>query len=336
MHPGKIPKSVLERCVFSHLGKMDSAVALGPGVGRDASVIRIGQDALIVSTDPITGSKKDAGWLAVNVNANDIATFGVEPRWFLVSLLLPVGSTDQDVERVMSQMERAARELDVMIVGGHTEVTAEVEEPIITGFMMGVATGSKYVTSSGARPGDRIILTKTVGIEGTAILASDGQTFLRKHITEEELGQARELLKQISVVKEGVIGFKTGHVTAMHDPTEGGLANAIHELCDASGVGFRLFYERVPVHPVTRRICRLLGIDFMHLISSGCMLMTCDPNRVVRLRGALKRAGIATAEIGEIVADSQSRMIVKQGHPEPLPIPETDAIWDALRSLSLP
>ncbi len=336
MHPGKIPKSVLERCVLSHLGKMDPAVALGSGVGRDASVIRIGRNSLIVSTDPITGSKEDAGWLAVHVNANDIATFGVRPRWFLVSLLLPVGSTDQDVERVMSQIERAARELDIMIVGGHTEVTSGIEKSIITGFMMGVATGDKYVTSSGARPGDRIVLTKTVGIEGTAILAGEGHGFLRKHMSEEELRQARELLNQISVVKDGVIGFKTGHVTAMHDPTEGGLANAIHELCDASGVGFKVFHERVPVHPVTNHICEILGIDFMQLISSGCMLMTCDPTQVDRLGETLRRAGIATAEIGEIVADPQSRLIVKQGHPEPLPIPETDAIWGALRSLSVP
>ncbi|MEE9353564.1 MAG: AIR synthase related protein, partial [Candidatus Thorarchaeota archaeon] len=240
MLPGKIPPDILERLVFTHLGRSDPDLILGPGIGQDASLIRIGNRVIVASTDPITGSIEDIGWLAVHINANDVATFGVAPRWFLTSIMLPVGSTAAEVGRIMSQIDSAAKTLGITVAGGHTEITEGVEKPIVAGFMLGETSEGDYVTSSGAQPGNAIIITKTVGIEGTAILAAEGREVLSRELDATVLDEALALRCQISVVSEGLSAFKTGHLTAMHDPTEGGLAGGLHELCDASGVGFEV------------------------------------------------------------------------------------------------
>jgi hydrogenase maturation factor len=334
MLPGKIPPDVLKTLVFSHLGSYDPDIILGPSLGEDASLIQIGENVIVAATDPITGSTEDIGWLAVHINANDIATFGVAPRWFLVSILLPLGSSPEDLARIMEQIDRASESLGISVAGGHTEITEGIDRPIIAGFMMGVTSAGGYVTSAGARAGDRIIMTKTAAIEGTAILATEGAEVLSKELDGSVIGTAREIREQISVVKDGVTAFGTGYLTAMHDPTEGGLSGGLHELCDASGVGFRIDLDRIPVHDATRQVCDRLSIDFMELISSGCMLMTCDPDHSEDIVSALQAEGVSATVIGTIQSETQERMCKYDGEIKPLPRPSTDALWDALKQLS--
>ncbi len=334
MRPGKVPPQVLRDNVFRFLGCSDSAVLLGPALGQDAAVVRVGEDALIMATDPITGSIEDLGWLVVNVNANDIATFGVAPRWFLLSLIMPDGSSPEDVERVMAQVDAAARELDIAVIGGHTEVTEGIDRPIAVGSMVGLAKNGQYVTSSGARPGDELVLTKSIALEGTAILATEGHTYLGQFLSEDLLAAARALRMSTSVVTDGVVAFSTGHVTAMHDPTEGGLAGGVHEICDASNIGVRIRGESIPIHQATRRICEVLGIDVLCLISSGCMLIAVKRGHSASVTGALQSAGVEATVIGEFVADPAERLISRDGRQEPLPRPETDALWDALAKVT--
>ncbi len=252
---GKLPPDVLERLVFTRLGSKDPDLILGPGTGRDAALIRIGDNILVASTDPITGSIEDVGWLSVHVNANDIATFGVTPRWFFASLMVPSGSTVADVGRIMEQIDEASKPLGIAVAGGHTEFTGGIDRPIVAGFMLGITREGQYVTSAGAQPSDSIVITKTIGLEGTAILAAEGAKVLSRRVSERVLADARRLREQISVVKEGLAAFETGHVTAMHDPTEGGFAGGIHEVCDASGVGFEMDLDAIPIHPSTLSIC---------------------------------------------------------------------------------
>ncbi|MHA2084227.1 MAG: AIR synthase related protein, partial [Candidatus Thorarchaeota archaeon] len=137
MLPGKVPPDVLERLVFPNVGKRDHNLILGPAIGQDASLIRFGDKVLVVSTDPITGAVEDIGWLAVHINANDIATFGVPPKWFLNSIMLPVGYTQEDLKRIMEQIDEAANSLEISVAGGHTEITEGIDRPIIAGFMLG-------------------------------------------------------------------------------------------------------------------------------------------------------------------------------------------------------
>ncbi len=336
MLPGKVPPGLLERIVFTNLGREDPDVVLGPGLGQDAAVIRIGTGVLIAASDPITGSVEDVGYLAVHVNANDIATFGIPPRWFLSSILLPRGATPDELKRIMGQIDSAAASLGVSVVGGHTEVTDRTGQPVVAGFMLGFSESGEYVTSAGARPGDAIVMTKTVAIEGTAILATEGWDYLQAHIHEDVLSQATAMRGLISVVKEGVVAFKTGHVTAMHDPTEGGLAGALHELCDASSVGCMVDARSIPVHSATRAICSVLGIDPMQLISSGCMLLTCDAGHADRVVSSIGAAGVRATIIGRTVSDPGTRRVVDDHGERPLPRPETDALWAALEMLSRP
>lgn len=334
MHPGKVPPEILEKYVFTRLGKKHPDLLLGPGIGQDASLIRFGDRVLVASTDPITGSIEDIGWLAIHVNANDIATFGVSPLWFLSSIMLPSGYTPEDLGRITKQIDEAANSLGITVVGGHTEVTDDIQKPIIAGFMLGETKEGEYVTSAGANPDDCIILTKTVAIEGTSILAAEGSEPLSRILGEQIVRDAKQLRDNISVVREGITAFKTGYITAMHDPTEGGISGGLHEICDASGVGFRIDLNDIPIHDSTKLICETLEINPLNLISSGCMIMTCKSSNVESVIGALKAEGIPSTKIGAILEDRSIRIATKDAKEISLKQPKTDALWDALKKLS--
>lgn len=330
MLPGKVPPDVLREIVFKKLGKDDPNVLLGPELGEDASLVRVGNKVLVAATDPITGSIEDVGWLSVHVNANDIATFGVPPRWFLVSIMLPPKCTQSQLSHIMQQIDEAAQSLDIAVIGGHTEVTEGIDRPIVAGFMLGVAEEDNYVTSHGASPDDLIIITKYAGLEGTSILATEGKDKLMHLMNRELLDAAMELRESISVVREGLAAFGTGKVTAMHDPTEGGLANGLHEICDASGVGCQIDLDAIPIHEATHRICEILAINPLHLISSGSMLITCDASSGEEVVKAIESSGVAACIIGKTIPEVDIR-ISEDGTT--LLRPTADALWNALQRL---
>jgi hydrogenase expression/formation protein HypE len=330
---GKVPPDVLASRVFKHLVRGHADLILGPAIGQDASLIRIGDRIVVASTDPITGSVEDIGWLSVHVNANDIATFGVAPKWFLSSIMLPLGFEPADLEMIVKQMKEAANSIGIIVAGGHTEVTDEISKPIIAGFMLGETEQGQYVTSAGAKAGDSIIMTKTMAIEGTAILAAEGVRVLRSGIAPETVVRARKLREQISVVKDGITAFKTGFVTAMHDPTEGGLVNGIYELCEASGVGFHIDRNHIPIDPATQEICDFLSIDPLELISSGTMLITCRPENASHILEELKNAGIGACEIGHTDRDPAKHVLEHAGKETDVRRPLTDALWAALEKV---
>jgi hydrogenase maturation factor len=332
--PGKVPPDVLSRIVFSHLGKTDKDLILGPGIGEDASLIRVGNSVIVAATDPITGSVEDIGWLAVHINANDIATFGVRPRWFLASILLPSKSQEVDLERITTQINEAALSLDITVAGGHTEITEGIDRPIIAGFMIGVTAENRYVTSAGAKPGDSVIMTKTAAIEGTAILAAEGASHLSRTLGEKAVKDALSLRSQISVVEDGIVAFETGQITAMHDPTEGGIIGGLHEICDASKVGFEIDLDSIPIHYTTESICDHLSVKVLELISSGSMLMTCMPEGTKSVTAALEAKGIQATVLGTVSSDASIRMGIRNGESIQMPRPRNDAIWEALKKLN--
>jgi len=328
---GKIPVDILKEVVFRNLGVKRKEVVLGPSAGFDGAVIDIGNKSLIVSMDPITGAVERIGWLAVNINANDVATFGVEPAFFFSCILLPEKADRKIVETICIQMDEAAKDLGLAIVGGHCEVTPGITNPIVVGCTMGVAEKGSYVTAGGAKPGDKLILTKSAGIEGTAILASDREEQLNKAMSTARLQKAKDFFCQISVVKDAVTAYKTGCVHAMHDPTEGGVGGGIHEIADASNLGVKVFEEKIQFQPETMKICDFFKVDPLQLISSGALLISAKPEFAEKIINRLHQERISASVIGEFLEDPQVRTIVrKNGKIQTLPRPSSDHLWLAL------
>jgi hydrogenase expression/formation protein HypE len=329
--PGKIPVDILKEVVFKNLGAERSEVILGPAAGLDGAILEVGSKHAVVSMDPITGAVERIGWEAINVNANDIATFGVEPAFFFSCLLLPENADSKIVETISAQMNNAAKELGIAIVGGHCESTPGLANPIVVGCVMGLTEKGKYVTAAGAKAGDKLILTKSAGIEGTAILASDREEQLKKVFTTAILDSAKSFYNQISVVKDALTAYRTGGVHAMHDPTEGGILNGIHEMADAAGLGVRVFEEKIMVEPETAKICRYYEIDPLQLISSGALLVAAAPEAANRIVDSLSQARIYADVIGEFNSNQNKRILMHKGDTvEMLPRPISDHLWIAL------
>ena len=300
---GKIQKELLTKYVFSCLGIPSKRVLKGPLIGEDAAVIDLGETVLIAKANPITGAEEKIGWLAVHINANDVAARGAKPLWYMSIILVPEGSDESLLEKIMLEQHEACSKLGICIVGGHTEVTPGLGRPIVSGFMLGEASKTNYVTTGGAKVGDHIVLTKGVGIEGTGILAAD----LRERLTRlsaETLENAEKLLDMISVVPEAEIASKIGGVTSMHTPTEGGILNGLLEVSEASGKGFKIYERQLLIHTETRKICDELDIDPLRLLSSGSLLIIINPEKSIKLVGALNDEGIPAQVIGEITSNS--------------------------------
>ena len=235
------------------------------------------------------------------------------------------------VQTIASQMNAAAKELGIAIVGGHCESTPGLTNPIVVGCIMGLTEKGKYVTAAGAQSGDKLILTKSAGIEGTAILASDRATQLSKVFNSAMLESARGFYSQISVVKDALTAYRAGGVHAMHDPTEGGVFNGIHELADAAGLGVRVYEDKIVVEPETVKICRLYEIDPLQLIASGALLIAAEPGAADKVVDALCHEHIYADVIGEFNPVPQKRILMhKDDSAEMLPRPASDHLWIAL------
>jgi hydrogenase expression/formation protein HypE len=330
--PGKIPVDILKEVVFKHLGADRKEVTVGPAAGIDGAVLDLGDKSLVVSMDPITGAVERIGWLAVNVNANDVATFGVEPAFLFSCMLLPENAERKLVETISAQMNAAAKDLGIAIVGGHCESTPSLTNPIVVGCTMGLTEKGRYITAGGAKPRDELILTKSAGIEGTAILATDREQALKKIMSVTMLQAAKNFYSQISVVKDALTACKTGGVHAMHDPTEGGIAGGIHEMADASNVGAKIFEEAIPVQPETAKICSYFQIDPLQLISSGALLISAEAKSANEIVRNLKLKRIQASVIGEFTENADQRVLIQKDKvPKALPRPLSDHLWTALR-----
>ena len=329
--PGKIAIDILQEVVFKNLGAKRKEVIIGPTVGIDGTVLEAGNKNLIVSMDPITGAIQRIGWSAVNVNANDIATFGVEPLFLFSCLMLPENSDKETVEAICTQMDAAAKELGIAIVGGHCESTPGLKNPIVVGCIMGLTDKGDYVTAKEAKAGDKLILTKSAGIEGTAILASDREKELATIMTTSMLATAKNFYSQISIVKDALTAYRTGGVHAMHDPTEGGVLGGIHEMADASQLGVKIFEEKIVVEPETAKICRYFEIDPLQLIGSGSLLVSAEPEKTSEILDNLTKAHVYAAVIGDLQSNVNKRLLVKtDGKVQDLPRPVSDHLWAAL------
>jgi hydrogenase expression/formation protein HypE len=313
---GKLPSDLLES-LLARLPTRGPQVVLGPGIGLDCAVIETSGRLLVFKSDPITFANDSIGWYAVQVNANDLATTGALPRWLLVTLLLPSKGASTLLDQIGAQLQQACTELGIVVIGGHTEVTYGLDRPILVGTMVGEVSREQLVTPRGAQPGDRLLLTKGVPIEATALLSRelpDRLTASPTGLNAAELKTAQAFLHQpgISVLREAQLAIQTGQVHAMHDPTEGGLYTALWELAQACQHTLWVDLSAVPVFPLSARICKILDLDPLGAIASGALLLAAPPQDAPTISQAIAQAGISCTEIG-VVADQLGPPVVRQG-----------------------
>ncbi len=317
-----------------HLPKQDPRLLVGPQIGEDAAVIDAGDHYLVVATDPITFAADQIGRYAVHINANDVAVMGARPLWFFAVMLLPESRTTPEVaEAIMADVRAACEELGVTVAGGHTEITQGLDRPILVGQMLGEVAPARLVRKSRIAIGDLILLTRSVAIEGTAILAREKGEQLRGRVDANLLARAARFLLEpgISVVSAALAAASVGDaVHAMHDPTEGGLATGLFELVAPAGLGLRIIRERIPVAPETDAICHVLALDPLKLIASGALLIAVAPDGADSVLQAVEAAGVPVVVIGEVRAAAEGITIVTDGAMEPLSPPLRDEIARAL------
>ncbi len=307
---GKLPQSLLKE-VLASAASLSEEVRLGPAIGEDAAVISVESGCLVAAADPITMTGEWICSSAVVVNANDVAVMGVRPRWFLATVLLPVGTTDADVRRLFAELNTAVADAGVALVGGHSEITGAVRQPVLSGVMLGIGPEAQIVRSSGARPGDVIVQIGAAPIEGATVLAHSDSIPWPSDVS----------IPSISVVDAALDAARLG-ATAMHDPTEGGLAAGLNELVDASGLSAMVDRSQILWHPHAVAIVQAAGADPWFTLASGTVLATFEPLTAAAAVDQLRSLGNVAAVIGKIHEGSG----VTDLSGVRIPLPERDEV----------
>jgi hydrogenase expression/formation protein HypE len=333
---GKLPGWLLHKVLPR--ASNDPSVLVGPGLGRDAAAISIGDRVIVAKNDPITFASENGAAHLVEVNANDIVCMGATPRWLLVTALLPRGVTPADVLNQFAELRETCRQRSVELIGGHTEIVPGLERPILVGMMLGDASPGDLLTPGQARPGDILLVTKSLAIEGTALLARERAAELRPRIGDEAIQAALDLLHDpgISIVAEAAIARRAGGVTALHDPTEGGLATAVRELATVSGTGVEIDATAVPILPETIAVADALGVDPLGMLASGSLLIAARPDAVSGIMRDIEAAGIPISVVGLLTTSPGDFSLVSDGMRHDLPEFAVDEVARLLSSPSEP
>lgn len=327
MKIGKVPENVLKRSILKQIHTKREEVILGAGVGEDCAAMKLEpEEVFVISTDPITGTVTDIGELAIVVTVNDLASAGAEPVGVMLTALLPEDITEKEIREMMEQVDRACEKFHLQVMGGHTEVTRAVRQPIISVTGVGKAREGRLISTAGVKPGMDIVVTKWIGIEGTSIIAKEKARELSRRFSENFIVKAQKFDRMLSVWPEASIALESG-VSAMHDVTEGGIFGALWEMAEASGVGLEIDLKKIPIKQETVEICEFFGINPYELISSGCMLMASeDGNRLVM---DLKKAKIQAAVVGKATSGND-RVLFHEDERRFLEPPKTDELYQVV------
>ncbi len=328
MQAGKISLEFLSMLLDS-IEITDPRVVLGPKPGEDAALIDLNNRYLVTKMDPITFATDHIAWYLVNINANDLAVMGAKPRWLMASLLFPEGTTPESITKTFNELITACESLEISLVGGHTEITYGISRPIAVGAMFGEVKKKRVVLTSGAKPGDAILLTKGIAIEGSSILAREATDELkRKGIKPNILKRAEDFIFDpgISVLKEAILACDTVKLNCMHDPTEGGLVTGLHEIAKAAGVGMIVNADQIPVLPECKSICEALGIDPLGLVSSGALLATLSPLEASKLIEILADQDIPAYNIGRITLPEEGVKLIQGTISRDMPVFRRDEL----------
>jgi hydrogenase maturation factor len=328
---GKLPASLLAE-LLAGLPTRDPQLLLGPAVGEDAAVIDFGPGAklLVAKSDPITFATDEIGHYAVHVCANDLAVTGAVPRFYLPTLLLPASGSDvETARRIFAQLGAACAGLGIVVAGGHSEVTPTVTQPVIAGTMLGEVARDCFVASAGCRPGDLLLMAGEAPIEGASIIARERRAdLLARGWNPAQIDRAAGFLHTpgISVLAPAHAAAEARAVSAMHDPTEGGVATGLLELATAAQVGLVVDLDAIPLAPLAVELCATYGLDPLGTIASGALLAACAPDQVETLLAAWTAVGWTGRVVGHATADSTQRTAYRSGSPVPFPIFAVDEI----------
>lgn len=329
MEIGKVAGNKLKKVILDKIDHFRSDVFVPAGLGEDSAVIDFGDYMLVVSSDPITGAEKNAGFLAVNVACNDIAAAGAEPFGIQVVLLLPPELEEDKSEKIMEDIVAAAKEIEVEVLGGHTEITDLVNKPIIVVTSLGRAKKSELTSSSSAEAGDILYISKGMGIEGVYILASDYEDYLlEKGVNPASIRSVKKYINKLSVLPESRIARKNG-VKALHDVTEGGVYGAVAEMAAASGLGYLIEKDNFVISKEVADICNNLNMDPAGLISSGTMLMAAPEE--IDLNKIFKNSGIEIFRIGKLLKNGE--YILENDEKKAFEVPEEDELWKFIEKI---
>ena len=326
MEIGKVPENVLKRSVFKKLTVKRPEVLVHAGVGEDCAVLAPTENALVLSTDPITASAKEIGTIAFHITANDIASSGAELVGILLTIIMPPNSEEGELKQIMDDVSQLTAEYDVEILGGHTEVSAVVNQTLVSVTGIGRIAKDKLVTTKGLKPGQDLVVTKWIGLEGTSIIATEFEKELKKRLPVSIVDESKKFASLLSVVKDSRVAMQVG-VSAMHDVTEGGIFGALWEMAEASGVGLCVDLKKIPIRQETIEICEFFNLNPYQLISSGSMLIGTDHGS--QLVDALAKEGIHAAVIGKAV-EGNDRVIFNDGEKRFLEPPKADELYRAL------
>ncbi|MDM8536230.1 HAD-IA family hydrolase [Desulfobacterales bacterium HSG17] len=324
---GKFPNDLLER-FLKGFDFNDPSIIIHPGIGEDTAAINIdNEEVLILKSDPITFATDSIGHYAVLINANDIATSGAVPRWFLTTLIFPCGTIPAEIFNVLNDLKDVCRKWNITLCGGHTEISDAVNRPVISGMLAGTVNKSGLIDKQNVKTGDRVLLTKGLAVEGTTIIAREfEEKLIALGIKEKEIDTCRNFLSQISILEEAKIAAGLKGTTAMHDVTEGGLATALEELSIAAGHRIKVQMENIPVFPQTMTMCELLDIHPLGLIASGSLIICCREEICKDLIAKIFKAGIKVTYIGEVMEPGQGIDAFYEGESVEWPKFETDEI----------
>jgi len=328
MEIGKVSETVLKRSVFKQLQVKRDEVLIGPGVGEDCSVIKVGsKECIVLSSDPITGSSNQLGELAVHITLNDLAASGATPIGLMLTLLLPDGYSEKELKALMKTISELAKEYNVQIIGGHTEITDAVTKPIVTVTGVGKIHEEKVMLSKKIKPGMDIIMTKWAGVEGTSIIAHEGEQQLKSYYNSDLIEVAKSFSQYLSVVKDSKIAMKH-NVYAMHDITEGGIYGALWEIGAKANLGMIVDQSLIPIRQETIEICEYFDLNPYKLIGSGSMVIVTDESEAM-LRDFIE-AGIKATVIGQLT-EGTHRQIKFEEVMRSLAPAKSDELYKALK-----
>jgi len=326
--PGKLPHNFLQQ-LLERYTSTGPRVLQGAKIGEDTAVIEMGDFYLLAKTDPITFVTEHIGQYAVHINANDIACMGGEPKWFLATLLLPERhSHPKLVESIFRQINQTCKKEKIAFCGGHTEVTLGLDRPIVVGQMLGEVKKEDLKLKQHVRAGDFLILAREVPIEGTAIIAREKAAELDEIYAPDLVQRCINLIHKpgLNIRPLCRIAMTAKGVHAMHDPTEGGVLTAVHEMSSGAGLGVSVVESAIPILPEGKLLCDHFGINPLGCISSGSLLIAVDGVGAASLLAAFAKAQITASQIGLFTEIEKGSVLETPRGPIPLPVFSQDEI----------
>ena len=330
---GKVNDDFFKKAVLPSVGAPAPQVVVGPRMGVDAAILKVGDMYMAVAEDPVfpgpAMSPEVFGWITVHIGASDVAVMGIEPRFMTYSLLMPPGTPEDYITRLVHSISESAKELGITIAGGHTGFYGSVTIPTIGGVTVW-GLGESYISPAQAKVGDAVIITKGAAIEAGALLGSElGPSLHSAGVDRELVKRAAARIKEMTVVQDARLAVACGGVHAMHDATEGGLARGLWEVAEASDVGLRIERAKVLLPSDIRAVCGHFGLNPYEVISEGTLVLTADQGAAGKILQAYAKAGIPAAVIGKVVPKAEGRdWIEPDGSRKELLPPPVDHFWE--------